>query len=95
MQTPQIFARDLIEEAYRAVLAQGLHITELGRSVFAETWPLLYQLYADLFEGVDAAYFLVHGMVDNSYFLMDLAMIFWLSCGLLQLVRISSQWSAE
>ncbi len=29
--------------------------------------------------------FLVHGMVDNSYFLMDLAMIFWLSCGLLQL----------
>ena len=31
-----------------------LHITELGRSVFAETWPLLYQLYADLFEGVDA-----------------------------------------
>ena len=31
--------------------------------------------------------FLVHGMVDNSYFLMDLAMIFWLSCGLLQLER--------
>ena len=31
-----------------------LHITELGRSVFAETWPLLYQLYSDLFEGVDA-----------------------------------------
>ncbi|MEO6457027.1 MAG: O-antigen ligase family protein, partial [Chloroflexia bacterium] len=32
--------------------------------------------------------FLVHGMVDNSYFLMDLAMVFWLSCGLLQLVRV-------
>ncbi|HYO49385.1 MAG TPA: O-antigen ligase family protein [Chloroflexia bacterium] len=31
--------------------------------------------------------FLLHGMVDNSYFLMDLAMIFWLSCGLLQLGR--------
>lgn len=31
--------------------------------------------------------FLVHGMVDNSYFLADLSMIFWLSCGLLQLVR--------
>jgi len=30
---------------------------------------------------------LVHGLVDNSYFLMDLAMIFWLSCGLLQLGR--------
>ncbi|HUP27121.1 MAG TPA: O-antigen ligase family protein, partial [Chloroflexia bacterium] len=30
--------------------------------------------------------FLVHGMVDNSYFLMDLAMIFWLSCGLLKVV---------
>jgi O-antigen ligase len=35
--------------------------------------------------------FLVHGMVDNSYFLMDLAMIFWLSCGLVQLVRNSSR----
>jgi O-antigen ligase len=31
--------------------------------------------------------FLAHGMVDNSYFLMDLALIFWLSCGLLQLLR--------
>ncbi len=31
--------------------------------------------------------FLVHGMVDNSYFLMDLALTFWLSCGLLQVVR--------
>jgi len=31
--------------------------------------------------------FLLHGLVDNSYFLMDLAMIFWLSCGLLQLER--------
>lgn len=33
--------------------------------------------------------FLLHGLVDNSYFLMDLAMIFWLSCGLLQLERTS------
>ncbi|MGA7733272.1 MAG: O-antigen ligase family protein [Chloroflexia bacterium] len=32
--------------------------------------------------------FLVHGMVDNSYFLMDLALIFWLSCGALQLSRM-------
>jgi O-antigen ligase len=31
--------------------------------------------------------FLLHGLADNSYFLMDLAMIFWLSCGLLQLER--------
>ncbi|MDQ6695533.1 MAG: O-antigen ligase family protein [Chloroflexota bacterium] len=31
--------------------------------------------------------FLVHGLVDNSYFLMDLALMFWLSCGLLQLLR--------
>ena len=30
--------------------------------------------------------FLIHGLVDNSYFLMDLAMIFWLSCGLLQVL---------
>ena len=32
--------------------------------------------------------FLVHGLVDNSYFLMDLALIFWLSCGAIQLSRI-------
>jgi O-antigen ligase len=31
--------------------------------------------------------FLAHGMVDNSYFLMDLALIFWLSCGMVQLLR--------
>jgi O-antigen ligase len=30
--------------------------------------------------------FLVHGMVDNSYFLMDLASIFWLSCGMLHVI---------
>src|SRR3954452_12519938 len=40
MQTPQIFARDLLEEAYRAVFAEGLQITDevsavehLGKSV--------------------------------------------------------------
>jgi O-antigen ligase len=32
--------------------------------------------------------FLLHGLVDNSYFLMDLAMVFWMSCGLLQLTRL-------
>lgn len=32
--------------------------------------------------------FLLHGLVDNSYFLMDLAMVFWLCCGLLQLTRL-------
>ncbi len=31
--------------------------------------------------------FLLHGMVDNSYFLMDLALIFWLSCGMLNGLR--------
>ena len=31
--------------------------------------------------------FLVHGLVDNSYFLMDLALIFWMSCAMLQLLR--------
>ncbi len=31
--------------------------------------------------------FVVHGMVDNSYFLMDLASIFWLGCGMLQVMR--------
>ena len=32
--------------------------------------------------------FLLHGLVDNSYFLMDLAMIFWMYCGMLQLLRL-------
>jgi O-antigen ligase len=31
--------------------------------------------------------FLVHGLVDNSYFLMDLALIFWMSCAMVQLLR--------
>ena len=33
--------------------------------------------------------FVVHGLVDNSYFFMDLAMIFWLCCGMLV---VSGQW---
>lgn len=31
--------------------------------------------------------FLVHGLIDNSYFLMDLALVFWLSCAMLQILR--------
>lgn len=31
-----------------------LHITEPGRAAFQTFWPVLYGLYADLFEGVDA-----------------------------------------
>ena len=31
-----------------------LYITEHGRTAFAESWPLLYGLYADLFVGVEA-----------------------------------------
>ena len=31
-----------------------LYITEQGRTAFAESWPLLYGLYADLFAGVEA-----------------------------------------
>ncbi|MDQ5867543.1 MAG: O-antigen ligase family protein [Chloroflexota bacterium] len=31
--------------------------------------------------------FLVHGLIDNSYFLMDLALVFWLSCAMLQIMR--------
>ena len=30
---------------------------------------------------------LVHGLIDNSYFIMDLALIFWLSCAMLQILR--------
>jgi O-antigen ligase len=31
--------------------------------------------------------FFVHGLVDNSYFLMDLSLIFWMSCAMVQLLR--------
>ncbi len=30
---------------------------------------------------------LVHGLIDNSYFLMDLALVFWAACALLQILR--------
>ena len=33
---------------------------------------------------------LVHGLVDNSYFLIDLSLVFWLSLGLMQLLEWGS-----
>jgi O-antigen ligase len=30
---------------------------------------------------------LVHGLIDNSYFLMDLALVFWVGCAALQILR--------
>ena len=30
---------------------------------------------------------LVHGLIDNSYFLMDLALVFWTACAILQILR--------
>jgi O-antigen ligase len=30
---------------------------------------------------------LVHGLIDNSYFLMDLALVFWAGCAILQILR--------
>jgi O-antigen ligase len=32
--------------------------------------------------------FFVHGLVDNSYFLMDLALIFWMSCAMVQVSKL-------
>jgi O-antigen ligase len=45
------------------------------------TWALALGLLAVVTDMV------VHGLVDNSYFLMDLALIFWMCCGVLQLLR--------
>ncbi|MEO8285377.1 MAG: O-antigen ligase family protein [Chloroflexota bacterium] len=47
--------------------------------------PLARALAIGLIAGMTD--FLVHGLVDNSYFLMDLALIFWMSCGMVQLLR--------
>jgi putative inorganic carbon (HCO3(-)) transporter len=38
--------------------------------------------------------FVVHGLVDNSYFLLDLAIIFWLTLAVLETCRRHSQMSA-
>jgi putative inorganic carbon (hco3(-)) transporter len=35
--------------------------------------------------------FAVHGLVDNSYFLLDLALTFWLGCGMLQVLRTTDE----
>lgn len=48
--------------------------------------PILRAILIGLIASMTA--FLIHGLVDNSYFLMDLALIFWLSCGALQLSRM-------
>jgi putative inorganic carbon (hco3(-)) transporter len=39
--------------------------------------------------------FVVHGMIDNSYFLPDLAIIFWLTLGVLEGCRAASGLSAN
>jgi O-antigen ligase len=66
------YFREALGKARRAVLARTRD--PVGRA-------LALGLLASMLD------FLLHGLVDNSYFLMDLAMIFWLSCGLLQLER--------
>ena len=33
---------------------------------------------------------LIHGLVDNSYFLIDLSLLFWLTLGLMQLLEWDS-----
>ncbi|MEO5951755.1 MAG: O-antigen ligase family protein, partial [Chloroflexia bacterium] len=48
--------------------------------------PILRAIIIGLISSMTA--FFIHGLVDNSYFLMDLALIFWLSCGALQLSRM-------
>ncbi len=35
--------------------------------------------------------FLVHGMLDNSYFLIDLAVVFWLTFGLAEVMEKECQ----
>ncbi|MGH2365335.1 MAG: O-antigen ligase family protein [Chloroflexota bacterium] len=49
----------------------------------ADTWTRAFAVGL-LASMVDA---LAHGMVDNSYFLIDLSLVFWLSLGLLQVLE--------
>ena len=49
-------AQNLVRRQSRSddMRVRELYITEVGRAAFSECWPLLYGLYADLFEGVEA-----------------------------------------
>jgi len=63
-------------------------------------WRLAWQLHRRSLLGADRAVWLgcagamlaavLHGLVDNAYFLVDLATIFWLLCGLLSLLVTES-----
>jgi polysaccharide biosynthesis protein PslG len=67
----------LLWKFFRVAIGQ---VADLARERRAES-ALVLGLLAAMLD------FLLHGMVDNSYFLMDLALVFWLCCGLLQLTR--------
>lgn len=64
-------------------------------------WRLAWQLHRRPLLGGDRALLLgcagamlaavLHGLVDNAYFLIDLATIFWLLCGLLSLVAAGGE----
>lgn len=49
-------AQDFVRRQSRSddMRVRELYITEVGRAAFSEAWPLLYGLYSDLFEGVEA-----------------------------------------
>lgn len=49
-------AQDFVRRQSRSddMRVRELYITEVGRAAFADAWPLLYGLYSDLFEGVEA-----------------------------------------
>ncbi len=65
---------------------EAVYIVKRASSRLADTAdPLTRALALGLLASMTA--FLAHGLVDNSYFLMDLAMIFWLSCVLMQVMR--------
>jgi hypothetical protein len=67
------------------MLALLITFTVLGVRAYARadnTWkgPLLAALVA-------VVAFVAHGQVDNSYFLPDMAVLFWLSLGIVSLWR--------
>jgi len=68
-------------------------------------WRLVWQLHRRPLLGGDRALWLgcagamlaavLHGLVDNAYFLVDLATIFWLLCGLLSLLAADGPHTAR
>ncbi len=102
---PEAWAEPNVAHAHNLVLDHWLRLGVLGLAVLAwlqvSFWQKGLALYRTLrghnLQSVAVALmasmadFLVHGMLDNSYFLVDLAVVFWLTFGLMEVMEKETQ----